>query len=70
MASTWPGFAGAESTFARITAPRIKPATNGGSKAWVTRRVGGDQNGSDSLSACRRTRKSEPPKATRLTAAQ
>ena len=48
----------------------MKPATNAGSMAWVMRRVGGDQKGSDSLSACRRTSRKEPAIASAPTQAQ
>ena len=48
----------------------IKPAARGGSSACVTRRVGGDQKGSDSLRACRRTRRNEPATAITPTPAQ
>jgi hypothetical protein len=44
-------FPGAAPPFAQATMPIIKPAASGGRKAWLTRRVGGDQKGSDSLIA-------------------
>src|ERR1043166_4633403 len=59
-----------DDAFTHTTTAKIKPATRGGSSACVTRRVGGDQNGSASLSACRRTKRKEPTAATRATPAQ
>src|SRR6266536_141522 len=53
-----------------MTAPTIIPAVSGGSVAWVTRRVGGDQNGSPALRACRRTSRKDPTNATAATQAQ
>src|SRR6185295_17828332 len=48
----------------------MKPTASGGNKACVTRRVGGDQKGSESFKACRRTRKKEPVNAIAATPAQ
>ena len=43
---------------------------SGASIACATRRVGGDQKGSDSFSACRRTSKNEPANANTAAPAQ
>src|SRR2546430_3762797 len=48
--------------------PQTSPAKNPGNKAWATRRVGGDQNGSDSFNASRRTISNAPATETRQTA--
>src|SRR5260370_42658127 len=50
--------------------PAIEPTNRAGSKAWAMRRVGGDQKGSDSFSACRRTKTNDPAKAVIPTPAQ
>src|ERR1041385_2017122 len=50
--------------------PAIKPTNNGANNPCATRRVGGDQNGSDSLMAWRRTSTNEPANAINPTPAQ
>ena len=53
-----------------MTTPTNIPIVNGGDMAWATRRVGGDQNGSASFNAWRRTSRNDNSEATTLTPIQ